>query len=444
MAMIKTGMVCCALLSFANVLSMCAGATVAGTETSGGEGVGMALIIGIGNYDILGPLDCCREDAKAIYQTLLTAGYLSGRVVLLTDESSTAENRATFTNIKRRLKQVCEYAKPADSLVVYFAGHGTSIDGEVYLIPQDGDEKDRENSISLTKLQQQMQDSRAGRKLLVLDACHSGGATRGVTGITPSLKTIGVHVMASCAANELSHPDLVSKHGIFTLCLLEGLNGKADANADGNVSQKELFSYVQQQMMEWGLRTGKTQRPQMLSPTPEDMIISRVSSGVYSSPAAGVPVVGTAPAGLIKDDPRSYLTRGTLGSRGIPASDRFQVVPNRFKTGLDGEIFDTVLNKTWILRAPDELLTWKEAVACASEANARIPTLDELSSLVTANRLPGTWGYVNERFFPASRRTSHYWVSSRGILLRRAVDFKERVCAEHSADDSCALWLIRD
>ena len=241
-----------------------------------GDGVGMALLIGISNYDILGPLSNCREDAAGIYKALTERGYAPGRVVLLTDDAATAENRATYTNIKRRIKQVCDFATPKDSLVIYFAGHGTSIDGDGYLVPQDGDEKDKENSISVAKLQQQMQNSKAGRKLLVLDACHSGSATRGVTGIAPSLKTVGVHVMASCAEKELSHPDPDSKHGIFTRFLLEGIDGKADANGDGSVSQKELFEYVQKQLTDWGLKTGKTQRPQMLSPTPEDMIISKV------------------------------------------------------------------------------------------------------------------------------------------------------------------------
>ncbi len=241
-----------------------------------GTGVGLALLIGISNYDILGPLSNCREDAEGIHKALTERGYSPERVVLLTDNAKAAENRATYTNIKRRIKQVCEFATPGDSLVIYFAGHGTSIDGEGYLVPQDGDEKDKENSISVAKLQQQMQDCKAGRKLLVLDACHSGSATRGVTGIAPSLKTVGVHVLASCAEKELSHPDPDSKHGIFTRFLLEGVDGKADANGDGSVTQKELFGYVQTKMTEWGLKTGKTQRPQMLSPTPDDMVIAKV------------------------------------------------------------------------------------------------------------------------------------------------------------------------
>jgi|GEM_PF-3675176 len=241
-----------------------------------GDGVGIALIIGISNYDILGPLSNCREDAEAIHKVLMERGYAPERLVLLTDAATTPENRPTYTSIKRRIKQVCEFSTPKDSLVIYFAGHGTSIDGEGYLIPQDGDEKDRENSISLTKLQQQMQNSKAGRKLLVLDACHSGSATRGVSGIAPSLKTAGVHVMASCAENELSHPDPDSNHGIFTRYLLEGVGGKADADKNSSVTQKELFEYVQKSLVEWGLKTGKTQCPQMLSPTTDDITISRV------------------------------------------------------------------------------------------------------------------------------------------------------------------------
>lgn len=282
-------------------------APIADGANPGGGDVGMALIIGIGNYEILGPLDNCREDAKAVYQVLLSAGYLPGRVVLLTDDSPTTENKATYTNIKRRLKQVCDFVKPEDSLVVYFAGHGTSIDDEVYLVPQDGDEKDRDNGISLTKLQQQMQSSKAGQKLLVLDACHSGGATRGVSGITPSLKTVGVHVMASCAASELSHPDPETKHGIFTRYLLEGLHGRADSNTDGSVTQKELFGYVQKQMIDWGLRSGKTQRPQMLSPTPDDITITKVAGGVRNPREERAPITAETSKGTLlpSKDPRS-------------------------------------------------------------------------------------------------------------------------------------------
>lgn len=241
-----------------------------------GAGVGLALVIGISNYDILGPLSNCREDAIGVYQALTARGYAPERVVLLTDNAGAPENRATYTSIKRRIKQVCEFSTSKDSLVIYFAGHGTSIAGEGYLVPQDGDEKDKGTSISVTDLQQQMQNSKAGQKLLVLDACHSGSATRGVTGIAPSLKTTGVHVMASCAESELSHPDPDSKHGIFTRYLLEGVEGNADTNADGNVTQKELFAYVNTRLTDWGLKTGKTQRPQMLSPTIEDIMISKV------------------------------------------------------------------------------------------------------------------------------------------------------------------------
>lgn len=241
-----------------------------------GDGVGLALVIGIGNYDILGPLDNCREDAHGVYQSLASRGYAPERVVLLTDQAEEPEKKATYTNIKRRIKQVCEFAKPKDSLVIYFAGHGTTIDGEGYLVPQDGDEKDRENCISVAKLQQQMQACKAGQKMLVLDACHSGSATRGVSGVAPSLKTQGVFVLTSCAEKELSHPDAESKHGVFTRYLLEGVEGAADANRDGDITQKELFGFVQKKMTEWGLRTGKTQRPQMLSPTGDEMVISRV------------------------------------------------------------------------------------------------------------------------------------------------------------------------
>jgi len=239
-----------------------------------GTGVGLALIIGIGNYDIQGPLENCREDAMAFSQLLAARGYAPERVVLLTDNAATPENKATYANITSRIEQMCELVSPKDSLVVYFAGHGVTIKGEGYLVPQDADGQSTRTSLPMTWLQQQMQGSKAARKLLVLDACHSGRVTRGVSGIAPSIKTTGVSVMTSCAENELSYPD--GKHGVFTKYMLEGLIGKADVNADGSVTQKELFAYVQAKLMEWGLKTGKKQRPQMLSPTADDMVVGKV------------------------------------------------------------------------------------------------------------------------------------------------------------------------
>lgn len=228
-------------------------------------GVGIALLIGINKYDTLGELDSCQQDAVATRETMVKyCGYNPSRVMLLTDNASTRERTASYANLTRRIDQACKLARPEDTLLIYFAGHGITVDNEMYLAPQDGD--DPRTCISVTWLRQMMENSAATSKMLVLDACHSGKATRGVSGIVPSkFSKGGVLTLSSCADNELSYQE--NRHGVFTSYLLAGLEGPADADKDNQVNSRELFRFIQANMASWSMRSGKTQRPQISDET---------------------------------------------------------------------------------------------------------------------------------------------------------------------------------
>ena len=50
---------------------------------------------------------------------------------------------------------------------------------------------------------------KATTKILILDACHSGKAARGVTGIAPNLvKGAATVVLTSCGAKQISYPQI--------------------------------------------------------------------------------------------------------------------------------------------------------------------------------------------------------------------------------------------
>jgi uncharacterized caspase-like protein len=86
------------------------------------------------------------------------------------------------------------------------------------------------------------------RKLVLLDACHSGGATESnlVRRLVPDGQ--GPVVIAACTQRQLSleHPNF--KHGLFTYAVLQALGDdfrRADRDANGRLSPAELFRYVE-------------------------------------------------------------------------------------------------------------------------------------------------------------------------------------------------------
>ena len=97
-----------------------------------------ALIIGIDKYENVSNLDYAVKDANSI-ATLLkdNFNFLSINIkILLNDE-------ATFTNVRNSLAKISSSSKKNDRVLIYFAGHGETMDlpdgGEMgYLLPIDG------------------------------------------------------------------------------------------------------------------------------------------------------------------------------------------------------------------------------------------------------------------------------------------------------------------
>ena len=223
-----------------------------------------ALLIGINDYQRMGDLKYCRQDAEALGKVLVEkAGFPAKRVRVMSGGAAKQQDKPTLGNLRSRIRQFANLPGKNDTLLVFFAGHGVMIGDKGCLMPSDGDKADAQTVVELDWIKQQLAKCKAKNKLLVLDMCRPGSG-RGVETIAPSLaKAANVVVLTSCAKGQTSYEDDKAGHGIFSRHLIVGLSGAADKNKDKTITQLELFSYVQSEVTDWSVDEGKTQTPKM-------------------------------------------------------------------------------------------------------------------------------------------------------------------------------------
>ena len=243
-----------------------------------------AVVIGIDDYQDLGKLTTARNDAKALAQTLIeNGGYAENRVILLTDDAAESQNRPTMATLRKRIENTAAMTEAADTLFVFFSGHGIVSDGKGYLVPMDGDPK---NAVSLDWVKDTLAKAKASSKVLILDACHAGSAAKGVGGIAPSLLagTTNLVMLLSSAADQVSYPDEESGQSVFTRHLVAGLAGAADADGDKAVTVAELHAFVKRSMKDWCVASKKTQTPVVLPEAPPALVLTHCRPGARPRP----------------------------------------------------------------------------------------------------------------------------------------------------------------
>jgi WD40 repeat protein/uncharacterized caspase-like protein len=209
----------------------------------------------------------------------------------ITDENCTLENI-------QALKSKLMTTSVDDEVIVFIAGHGVlDQDLNYYLATHDMDfAAPVGRGLSYEKLEELLDGIPARKKLLLMDACHSGevdkeemqlqAATTKVEegeisfrNAGPAIKHIGLEnsfdmmrqlftdlrkgngttVISSAGGGEYAMEGAAWKNGVFTYCLLSGLKDqKADKNKDGKIMLSELQEYLQAQVSSL---TGGKQKP---------------------------------------------------------------------------------------------------------------------------------------------------------------------------------------
>ena len=232
-----------------------------------------ALIIAVGDYDNLKPLQAPNKDAEKLKKVLLNTGDYD-EVVVLRDADASFDNIRYFmqTYFPGKMKQNGRYR-----FLFYFSGHGqeqigygeNSI-GYLLLKGATGELNDSE-TIDMQQIQLWADRFRyASHILFLLDCCFSGLAGVEVkegdynADVNPLdlAQENGRFMITAGQANQTSVADLRRWGGsLFTDVVLAGMNGKADNNHDGVVTTYELFGYTQAAVRNEAKKVGQKQSP---------------------------------------------------------------------------------------------------------------------------------------------------------------------------------------
>ncbi|MFC1716389.1 caspase domain-containing protein [Candidatus Poribacteria bacterium] len=231
------------------------------------------LIIGISNYDApdIRDLSYADDDARALYNLLVDpkcGGFSKSNVFLLTSDTDSVDQKPTRANILFYLDLLAQKAKPEDTVIIMYSGHGTEErkeeTGRKYLLPMEASLRIVEAyAIDNQDFVEKINRIDARKVLVFLDCCHAGGISQsGKESSGPRLsddyykvlgEAEGVITFASCRGDQESFESPEDGHGIFTKYLLEALRGAADSDHNGAATFKEIWEYVPGKVREWSM-----------------------------------------------------------------------------------------------------------------------------------------------------------------------------------------------
>ena len=254
----------------------------------GAEAEKYAVVVGINDYLMIFPdLQFCEDDARLFREVLIeTMGFKPENIKMLLGKEATKKNIMEAVT-----KWLASRVKPGDKAVFYFSGHGIQLEDD------NGDEEDGKDEtlcaydswlyditfIRDDELDRWFEKVNTNDKLVILDCCHSGTATKDVSiwntvkefyppePIRPvppdkldqfrdyfdedyyiSVKSVKGYkerfedtvLVAACAPHQVAIESKQLKHGLLTYYLTKGLRGPADANGDGVITVEEGANFA--------------------------------------------------------------------------------------------------------------------------------------------------------------------------------------------------------
>ncbi|MCB9550282.1 MAG: caspase family protein [Myxococcales bacterium] len=192
------------------------------------------------------------DDARAVAEVLRALGDVpSTRITTLLDGSA--------DDVQQTLAGLAPRLAGASVLVVFYSGHadaeGLHLGG---------------TSLPFAALQAQIRALPARMKLLVIDACRSGNATR-VKGLRPAPEfrvdfadealAEGMAIITSSTAGETSQESDALQASFFSHHLVNALRGAGDRDGDGAVTLAEAYAYAYDGTLRSSGRTLDLQHP---------------------------------------------------------------------------------------------------------------------------------------------------------------------------------------
>jgi len=217
------------------------------------------LAVGVNDYyDGRLKLNYAAPDARAVAASFQKAGigfYESVKAVTVLDAD------VTRANLEKVFTELASEVKTSDVFVFFIAGHGRTLDGHYYFLPQDFRYRDQgsyaENGLSQEQWQKWITMVQARKSVLIYDTCESGTvasdsivvASRGTQALEEQAvayqKLRDATGRTTLAASSDTQPALEGYHGhgVFSYVVMEALE-KAQINANGLIEVTGLISYV--------------------------------------------------------------------------------------------------------------------------------------------------------------------------------------------------------
>jgi WD40 repeat protein len=234
------------------------------------------LSIGISDYPADLKLNYAAKDAQTLVKTFQSHSKSLYETIVVKE---LIDRAATQREILLGISWLKKQPTQNDVAVLFFAGHGDlAADGSMYLLPADIDLDNLEaTGVPADQVKNQLTGF-PGRVIFMLDACHAGG----IDGKTKTKKRAigksltddlirdlvsderGVIALCASTGRQFALESNEFRHGLFTLALVEGLQGKATKTIDGAIYLHHLNAYVIDRVKE--LSQGR-QSPTTAQPT---------------------------------------------------------------------------------------------------------------------------------------------------------------------------------
>lgn len=248
------------------------------------------LSAGVGRFkdDTIPPLTCAESDARTFSKFCNQAGIPENNIkTIVAEECGRSEFLARLSEMRRKM------TNPSDVGVIYFSGHGAPVleQGRVkdaVLLSYDSREVALEDTgIKLSELQRKLGESN-GKWIIVLDACFSGKAGRGI--IPAGTKGLivmpdrvpgfesqagNVFLLAASSGDGYSNESPENSGGLFTVYLMQAMKGApgVDGDQDGLISVREVFAWTDAKVRDVSARSlSRPQYPELLAPDKKDII----------------------------------------------------------------------------------------------------------------------------------------------------------------------------
>jgi hypothetical protein len=322
------------------------------------------MVVGVDDYrhfqPFPAPIGELSDLEGAVNDAELIARSMRGAGIKLPDDRLLIDGKATVANFLAGWNNMTTTAKPGDTIIVSFSGHGgqekevsepfdEKTDGldETIMFHEFDPENPRIGRLSDDQLRELLSQAAAFNVIWVMDSCHSAGLTRNVKtshmGLTRSggewdipLDPIEGEILAASGDDDgdvlqhvtqilatASEDRLVTEtrfegkaHGALSWFFAQALSGAADLDKNGSVTRGELSGFLEDRVF---THMNQTQQPRILPRGDSKKAFTlAATTAPISQPkpaeAKGLPVrfIGARPPGLVAGSYRKVETNAVL------------------------------------------------------------------------------------------------------------------------------------